>query len=211
MRSGYKIPWAIEPGESLRVPSHKQLRALITLANGILSGKVVRGEDGIFISDNNVLFSISDAVSGSSSSTSENWYPFKVYVFPSDQRSTPDAENDWRKFRVRSGVVFGALQDPVDVSGTDGATIPESFNMTEGDVTDIVVPDDTPAYWIWLDIDEGSTTAIIQHSTTRPAAWAINIIPVAVIDTSSYSDSKRALIRQYLRTDVIIPCLDFPA
>ena len=37
----------------------------------------------------------------------------------------------------------------------------------------------------------------------------MNILPIAMIDTLTYSETKRAVIQQYMRTDIINPCYVF--
>lgn len=137
-------------------------------------------------------------------------FPFKIYVFPSGKRASPDLANDWRKFRVRNGRVVGNTITPVEPSGTDGAANPDDFTVDESDMTDITVDAGVAKYWFWLEIDEGSATASIEHSETPPAAWTLTVIPIGWVDTDTYETEKRANIQQLLRTDVIIPCLEFP-
>lgn len=139
------------------------------------------------------------------------YFPFRIYVFPAGRRTTPDPDSDWRKFRVRQGVVIGNTPTPVIVSGCDGADYPDTGVVDEGDVADIEVPSGTAEYWFWLEIDEASATATLEHGASPPAAWALTVIPIGKVDTDTFADDNRALIRQYLRTDVIIGCLNFPA
>lgn len=143
------------------------------------------------------------------------YFPFRVYVFPSGKRSSPDSDTDWRKFRVRNGAVVGNTATPIDtVAGTDGAEYPDDLTespLAESDVADVAVASGTSAYWFWLEIDEGSVTATIEHGASPPSAWTLTVILIAKVDTNTHAAEKRALVRQYLRTDVIIPCLEFPA
>lgn len=140
------------------------------------------------------------------------FFPFRIYVFPSGRRTTPDATTDWRKFRVRNGRVVGNTTDPIEVAGTDLAANPDSDTIDEADVTDITVASGVAAYWFWLTIDEGSATATLAHGTTPPATWTLTTIPIGYVNTSgAFATNKQADIQQLLRTDVIIPCLNFPA
>jgi hypothetical protein len=185
---------------------------VIQVINRLIRAEIVEGPTSQVVpSDNRFTFVIKRSAAGTVNTVDDIFYPFKIYVFPSEQRATPDANNDWRKFRVRNGVVIGNILSPVNPSGTDGAAIPEHFSVSESDMADVVVPDGTTEYWFWLDIDEGTNSATVNHGlpAARPASWSITTFPIGVVDTSSYSESKRALIRQYVRTDVIIPCLSF--
>lgn len=61
MRSGQVIPTDIKPGEPLHVLSRQQAAMLLTLANAILQGKIVRSsKDGFHISDENAVFELKD-------------------------------------------------------------------------------------------------------------------------------------------------------
>lgn len=139
------------------------------------------------------------------------YFPFRIYVFPSGKRTTPDPDTDWRKFRVRNGRIYGNTITPVEPAGTDGATNPDDRTVDEADMTDITVASGVAKHWFWLDIDETSATAVVQNSATPPAGWTLTIIPIGYVDTLTYEADQRADIIQALRTDVIIPCLNFPA
>lgn len=184
---------------------------LIKAVNALLKLEIVDGRaNEIVVSDDKFTIVTKRSDFSNDASEIQNWFPFRVYTFPPAQRASPDNDVDWRKFRVRHGVVFGDERYPVDPTGTDGAAIPDDFRISEGDMADIVVAAGTERYWFWLDIDEVAGTAEVMHGDIPPAAWSLTVIPIAEVDTASYVDTQRAPVRQYLRTDVIIPCLDFP-
>lgn len=77
---------------------------LITLANAILQGKIVRAtKDGIHIADENVIFELSGDAGSSASSGTEAFHPFRAYIAP-----LADC-NDQSKFgyviQVRAGLI----------------------------------------------------------------------------------------------------------
>ena len=133
-------------------------------------------------------------------------HPFQIYVFPATERASPGS-TDWRKFRVRGGYVIGKGTEPVEVSGTDGAKLDDD-PIAEGDVTDITVDAEVERYWFWLDIDEGSDTVLLDHGETPPTNWTLLLIPIGWVDTNTKVADSEAIIRQFLRADAIIPCLD---
>ena len=108
---------------------------------------------------------------------------------------------------MRGGYVIGRGIEPVEVSGTDGAQLDDD-PISEGDVTDITVNASVSRYWFWLDIDEDSNTVTLEHSATPPAEWTLLLIPIGWVDTATNEAESEAIIRQFIRTDVIIPCVD---
>src|SRR6185503_4514365 len=81
----------------------------------------------------------------------ERLHPFKIYCFPTELRASPDPETDWRKFRVRGGVVIMSRIEPYAVRGTDGAKCADSDERDESDVSDVLVPADCESYFFWIE------------------------------------------------------------
>ena len=145
----------------------------------------------------------------------ESFHPFKVYESPPN-----DDETDWRTFRVRAGA-YGTTP----VAGTDGADVAEGGNIAEGvnDVDavdaqvvdydystsiDIIVPDAKLSYYIWLDVTDAALPEI-DHGDTIPGGgtdddWWNNsgYILIAIIDTQTFTATKIAKRRQFVRDDI---------
>jgi hypothetical protein len=134
-------------------------------------------------------------------------YPFKVFLSPPDNGGAPEEDGYWRTFRVRAGA-YGTTA----VAGTDGAdTDPDDGELNPNDefsnLIDIVVPDATAAYYIWVDASTPSAP-VIDHGSTIPGGgtdadwWGGTFFLIAKIDTSTKSSSKVAVVRQFIRYDI---------
>jgi hypothetical protein len=143
-------------------------------------------------------------------------HPFQVTQSPSHASAT----EDWRTFRVRAGA-YGTTP----VAGTDGADVAAGGNITEGvndidDPTtetldtaystsiDIIVPDATESYYIWVDATDPLLPEI-DHGATIPGGgtdddWWNNTgyILIAIIDTQTFTATKIAKRRQFVRDDI---------
>jgi hypothetical protein len=155
-------------------------------------------------------------ISAVSSGDRTTFHPFKVYQSPAH-----DAAEDWRTFRVRAGA-YGTTP----VLGTDGADVAAGGNVAEGvnDVDDtatevedtaynadfdIIVPDATLAYYIWIDAATDPAEPVIDHGATIPGGgtdddwWnGSGYILIAIIDTATLTSTKVAKRRQFVRDDV---------
>jgi hypothetical protein len=130
----------------------------------------------------------------------EGRHPFQVYFKAPHRRPFADfnGAEDWRTFKVRHGYV-----ELVKTSGCDDAD-------GEGTVaTEIVVPDATAAYYIWVEVTLGSPiTNAIAHGAAGWTGFPRNVGAgkayrcLAKVNTSTYSARKRALVRQYQVGDI---------
>ena len=149
-------------------------------------------------------------------------HPFRIYTLPDVLRAEPDPETDWRKFIVRAGRVM-----ETDAEGTDGYDDdPDSEFIpdTAEEYAEITVPEGEEEYWFWLEIDTSATptTAVVRYGPTPTAStgpgtsswtstnpWTSapvpdsDHIPIGKVDTSIESDTHTAVIRQYLRADIV--------
>ncbi len=121
-------------------------------------------------------------------------HPFAIYVYPVSLRTSPSAD-DWRKVRVRSGLVFVDWVEAT-LTGSDGIE-PDAGEL--GTVGDITCDASTPKYWLWIEIT--GSTAAIQHSATAPT-WSTTKIPIGYVDTNTYASQYRVRIRQIINTDI---------
>lgn len=104
-------------------------------------------------------------------------HPFRIYQTTS-----------WLKYKVTTGWFKpnGATIVPTDVE------------------TEITITSGVAEYWFWLEVT--NTTASVASSATEPD-WTINQIPIGWVDTNTYSGDSRAVINQFLKDHVYIPCL----
>ena len=145
-----------------------------------------------------------------------NLHPFQVIQSPSHSSTS----EDWRTFRVRAGA-YGTTP----VAGTDGADVAAGGNIAEGvnDIDDpqtetvdaaystsidIIVPDAKLSYYIWLDVTDAALPEI-DHGDTIPGGgtdddWWNNsgYILIAIIDTQTFTATKIAKRRQFVRDDI---------
>lgn len=138
-------------------------------------------------------------------------HPFRIYNVPS-RLGGGYAADIWRKFRVRSGSVIFESATAVNAGGTDGETDPDSSGASISSTNIFTVPDETSAYWVWLEMLWGGTswTVTVKHGaapdengwTDWPALDGRHI-PIGKIDTQTKTATKQALVRQYLRGDII--------
>lgn len=194
MRSGTRIPWRINPGDELRVPSRQQLRQLISLANALLNGKVVRGKNGIFISDENLIFGIEDTSIGAGGSSN---FPFEIL--------TPNnGSADWLNIQVNAGSLV-QMPWPDAVAGV--LTINYfSENITNFN-TDIAAPSGAGYVVVYLD----RNTNTIIATDTDDGSWIVfgetDILHfvVGVIDTTDVAGQTVTVLYQYARSHIIWP------
>jgi hypothetical protein len=149
-------------------------------------------------------------------------HPFQVYQIPIEYRDSPDPNSDWRRFVIRAGRVF-----ETDCSGTDGADANPDSEAIGDDANELLVPEVTPKWWIWIEIGKDAydaTTAVIRYSDTPNSnsysdgnnpSWTSNAawtgapkpdsthIPIAWVDTDTDNATHEAHVRQLLRADVI--------
>jgi hypothetical protein len=165
--------------------------------------------------------------------TSEGLYPFKLYLalphqIPTvDTGTDPDPDEAWRTFLVRAGRIEDkALEGdgcdnydddpdsdyyPTGVEGTDDQT---------QQITPIVIPADSEAYWFWVEIvydNTSSTTGkwkpVLRHGDdptnnddaendweTFPKADGLHL-PIGYVDTKTTPGI--AIVRQLMRADII--------
>ena len=158
-------------------------------------------------------------------------HPFKIYRLPTIYRleSAQDPANDWRKFRVRAGAVFGASA-VYDVSGCDSYPFDPDSDAYLSTDDEIVVPDSTSRFWFWIEIGSagGTTTAVVRYGDdptidtsltpyddgvnpewSSARVWSVaprptrNFVPIGWVDTLSGHANKDATVRQFLRSDVL--------
>lgn len=129
-------------------------------------------------------------------------FPFRVHTIPPTQRI--DAEpNWWRIFYVQHGYV--------NVVQTEGCEDTDGEGTTP---TEITVPDETPAYYIWAEVtlESGEVTAVvINHGEdgwdsfpTQPDLPDTYYALLAKIDTDTRSADKQAIVRQFQRQDIFL-------
>jgi hypothetical protein len=142
-------------------------------------------------------------------------HPFKIYRLPSVLRVTPAPATDWRKFRVRAGLVCLTAAAGLAVAGTDDADFPGLEMLDEDDVADIVVPDATASYKFWVEIDDEGDCHLrhaadptVEHETYNPNPWtaypAVDQLHFLIgwVDTLTHTATRRALVRQLIRADI---------
>jgi hypothetical protein len=154
----------------------------------------------------------------SRSISSSNYHPFKLYQFSNILRDDRDADEDWRKFLVRSGLVFLDDANGLLPSGTDEVDFPDSDTLADlGAVDEILVPAATAKYWFWIEIADDNSNAAIRHAadptvfhaTFNPNPWDDFPdmdgfhIPIGYVDTNTNASEKIALVRQFVRTDLV--------
>lgn len=136
------------------------------------------------------------------------YHPFKVYKSPPNPDDDPDDSALWRTFRVRAGAL-----GTVPVLNTDGAdespdnpASPVTNRAYDADI-DIIVPDATAAFYIWIDATD-ETSPFIDSGVTIPGGgtdddwWGGIYYLVCIIDTNTYTATKRAIPRQFIRDDI---------
>lgn len=129
-------------------------------------------------------------------------FPYRTYWLPNTRRATADA-NAWRKFYVQHGYVNGIKTDGCDDTDEEGTV-----------ATEIIVPDVTPEYFVWVEValTEGAVfTATIDHGETgwdsfptQPDLPDTYYAPIARIDTATYADLQRNVIRQFVYQDIFL-------
>ena len=135
-------------------------------------------------------------------------HPFQIYTMPAYARDTPSASpaDDWRRFRVRAGMVLGT-----DAEGTDGADWPESsaFPVVPFLSDEVTVASGVAQHWFWLHKDGEVWTVENAANPATSGIWdayptpdAENI-PIGWVNTDEYEATKQAIIRQLLRADVV--------
>lgn len=134
------------------------------------------------------------------------FHPFRIYVHPQDSRTSP-ASDDWRKIRVRSGIVLVSGVD-YTLSGVDDCDEPDSGMLaTTGDIT---VPENTAQYWVWLVLTTSGTPTATVSSGATPPSWDATHLPIGYVDTDTNAAEKYVVIRQIQRTDVIVQAAGAP-
>ena len=153
------------------------------------------------------------AESGRSSSIGTRYFPFKIYLSPSHD----DEDEDWRTFRVRAGSVLtggssgGVPEGPIIPDTTDGVSNPDSSEVPDYDEgIDWIIDSGVTVFWFWLElvVSDGETLATIEGGDTPPTHWNMNYIPIGSVDTNTLADDKIAQVRQFIRTDVFVPCVN---
>lgn len=196
MRSGQKIPTGVAPGEALQVLSRTQAAMLITLANAILQGKIVRTtKDGIHIADENVIFELS----GDGSSSGTDNFPFEIL-----QPNTGTA--DFRNIQVNAGNLWAyPSPEAMAASGFAGSHVSEAvanFNTT------LTLPASANIYvyignsgggWSVVATDTDDTTWLDFGSTDNKH------FVIAVIDALTNAASQELIVNQYVNEDATWP------
>jgi hypothetical protein len=129
-------------------------------------------------------------------------HPFRLYRLTL-RRVGWSGGAEWRTFRVRAGRVMGT-----DVtSGTDGVADPDGGVKPDGPF-DVVVPENCPRYWFWLDL---SGTPMVRHGEDpAQAGWSgfpepdAEHVPIGWVDTRSKAAEGTAVVRQFLRGDLVV-------
>jgi hypothetical protein len=162
--------------------------------------------------------------------SSDLFYPFKIYSFPSSSRATPAITSDWLKFRIHGGFYQG-----VAVTGTDGvdAAAPGTTNYVPGGPDAQMFPSESGTDFSGYEyaLDSGQTQIYFWIDATVPTAPVINFgypgmtvsgnggdpvtlgwtafptpdanhIPIGWVDTSTDSATYWAHIRQLVRNDL---------
>lgn len=197
MRSGQRIPTVIEPGEALQVLSRTQAAMIITLANAILQGKIVRGtKDGIAIADENVVFELKEGETASSDS--EN-HPFEILQ--------PNAGTaNFRDIQVNAGNLF-AYPSPeavaIEFAGAHISAFVPNFNTT------ITLPA-SAAVVVYIDVGGGSGGGVVA-TDTDDTTWVQfgsndnNHFVIGFIDALTNAASQQLIVHQYVSADTIWP------
>lgn len=139
----------------------------------------------------------------------DRMFPFRLYPCPVAYRQNDG--NDWRRFRVRAGELLLTATDGILPDNTDGVEIPDDEFVPDS-MADVVIASGVPFHWFWIELTEGegsSVFASVENSATPPAEWSMTVIPIGYVDTLTNADTHKARVRQYLRTDVIMPCDPF--
>jgi hypothetical protein len=209
VHNGLKIARLLQ-GRSRTLLSARVANELVDALNALLTMEVKRGSsDSVLISDNGTVITLRRSDAPTEDDIPSGWFPFKVYV----SGANPSSETtDWRTFRVRAGAMLFDGATPINVTGTDGTDAdPDNEEAATG--TDrFTVADSTANYYVWIEFEysTGAWSAAIHHGTDPTAdGWADypafdgHHLLVAHIDTNTYSGDKIAVIRQYVRSDVI--------
>lgn len=197
MRSGQKIPMDIAAGEALQVPSRRQLSMLLTLANAILQGKVVRSsKDGFHISDENALFELKD----DSSSSAGAGFPFQIL-------QPHSGTANFRDIQVNAGNLWAYPSPEAIALGFVGQHVSsdvDNFNTT------ITLPASAAIYvfigWTlaggWAvyatDTDDGSWQGAFGATDNKHFV-------IGFIDALTNAGSQTLIVSQYVSADVTWP------
>jgi hypothetical protein len=152
-------------------------------------------------------------------------HPFKIYQYPAVLRADETSLDDWwRMFLVRAGRVLES-----DATGTDEIdaepdtdSFPFGASLTDNEIT---VPENLPQFWFWLEITSGSPTAAVVRYSDSPtdssyddsvnpawtstdpwSTWPVpddTHVPIGYVDTQTRLTEKVALVRQFLRADLV--------
>lgn len=163
--------------------------------------------------------------------TTARMHPFKIYQVPVWMRGMPTDPNNygtltqdkwWRCFRVRAGWFMGT-----DCTATDAEDANPDMDSWPPATYDILVPDNTAAFYFWLETDTAtrSPAAVVRWGEVADANagsytsseysandWSggtpwdtapdpdSNHILLAKVDTNSFDGF--AQVRQYVREDI---------
>lgn len=188
IRKGTKIPWTIDPGEKLRVPSYKQLDLIVKTCNALLNAKVVKsGQAGLEISDHNMIISLEDIIGAGSN----GYEPFEII-------QPYSGKTDFRKIQVNAGnyYLYGLTETMTrDFSGSHITAGVTNFN------TNITCPASAAVY-VYLGYSGGGwgifATATDDGSWVEYGRTDNDHIVIGFIDALTQAGSKKLLVSQYL-------------
>lgn len=188
IRKGTKIPWDIDPGEKLRVPSHRQLELIVKTCNALLNAKVVKsGQSGLEISDQNMVISLEDQLGGASS----GYEPFEII-------EPYSGTYDFRKIQVNAGNYYQYGLTETMTRAFNGAYISSAVTNFNADIT---LPASAAVY-VYLGYSGGGYG--IFATDTDDGSWVKfgntdnDHIVIGFIDALTNAASKTLLVAQYL-------------
>lgn len=174
MRSGQRIPMEIEPGEPLQVPSQRQLSMLLTLANALLQGKILRStRDGFHIADENAVFELKDDFSAANAEL----VPFRINLPNQGTASFRDitVNNGYLAFqgtthgnRIPSGPLMNGTNDPVSLT-VDAAALVYVYLFYNGSNWEITSDSTDDATWVTFGINDNKHIIIGTIDATTNA------------------------------------------
>lgn len=127
------------------------------------------------------------------------YHPFKIYQVPTVLRFAPNPATDWRKIRVRSGLLIFDDFDGITPDGTDDAALPDTEDIPADLADEITAPEDTAKFYLWIDYSD-ITAPFIGYDIAKPDLDG-TIIPLGWADSHTNSATRTLNIRQLLRTD----------
>ena len=109
-------------------------------------------------------------------------HPFQIYPHPDDVPG-PD---DWRKFRVRHGIIFLNWAEVV-ATGTDNVA-----------AASVLASAATNRFWFWFEISGG---AVSVQSSATPPTWSGLHVPIGYVNTQTDGVS---IVTQIVTTNLFL-------